>query len=66
MLQQKVTGNRKEKEGLTMSFVILLLVGLFAVAAFKIANEKDKDDWNSEVLVKIDLIHKYIRKLNDM
>ena len=26
-----------------MSFVILLLVGLFAVAAFKIANEKDKD-----------------------
>ena len=49
-----------------MSFVILLLVGLFAVAAFKIANEKDKDDWNSEVLVKIDLIHKYIRKLNDM
>lgn len=34
-----------------MVFVILLLVGLFAVAAFKIANEKDKDDW--------------IRKLND-
>ena len=27
-----------------MSFVILLLVGLFAIATFKIANEKDKDD----------------------
>ena len=34
----------KEKEGITMVFVILLLVGLFAIAAFKIANEKDKDD----------------------
>ena len=44
MLQQKVTGNKKEKEGLAMEFVILLLVGLFAVSAFKIANEKDKND----------------------
>ena len=43
MLQQKVDGNKK-KEGLTMEFVILLLVGLFAVSAFKIANEKDKND----------------------
>lgn len=35
-----------------MEFVILLLVVLFAFATFKIANEKDKDDWNSEVLGK--------------
>ena len=34
----------KRKGGITMAFVILLLVGLFAIAAFKIANEKDKDD----------------------
>lgn len=27
-----------------MEFVMLLLVGLFAYATFKIANEKDKDD----------------------
>ena len=33
-----------------MAFVILLLVCLFAVATFKIANEKDKEDWNSEVV----------------
>ena len=28
-----------------MEIVIVILVGLFAYATFKVANEKDKDEW---------------------